>query len=95
MRELLDGRILVSYRGEILLERPAPKADFILLPRSTRSEARRIARHDDVVTAVRKDKKPPRNKRGQLTNIRRPTKNHTWRKPYNPNLLPDRREARG
>ncbi len=95
VRELLDGRILVSYRGEILLERPTPQADFILVSRSRRSETRRIARHDEVVTAARKEKKTPKNKRGHLTTTRRPAKGHPWRRPFKPNPLPERRAARG
>lgn len=95
VRELLDGRILVTYRGEVLLERPAPQAGFVLVSRSHRSEHRRSARHDEITTTERPRKTPRANKRGHLTHIRRPAKDHAWRKPYNPNLLPERRVARG
>jgi transposase len=95
VRELLDGRILVSYRGEVLLERPAPQAAFVLVSRSTRSEHRRIARHDEVTRTEQPKKKPGTEKLGQLTRIRKPAKTHAWRRPYNPNLLPERRVARG
>lgn len=95
VRELLDGRILVHYRGDILLERPAPGPGFILVSRSSRSEPRRIARHDEVTTAARPKKRSRTDKRGQLTNIRKPAKGHAWRKPYNPDLLPERRGERG
>ena len=95
VRELLDGRIFVSYRGKVLLERPAPGPDFILVSRSTRSEHRRIARHDELTASQHPQHKPRTNRLGQLTSIRRPAQNHAWRKPYNPNLLPERRGARG
>jgi transposase len=95
VRELLDGRILVTYRDEVLLERAAPGPDFILVSRSTRSEHRRSGRHDEVTRTERPKKKPRPAKLGQLTSIRRPAKDHAWRKPYNPNLLPERRVARG
>lgn len=95
VRELLDGRILVTYRGEALLERPAPQAGFILVSRSTRSEHRRTARHDEITSTEQPRKKPRASKLGQLTHIRRPAKGHVWRKRYNPNLLPERQVARG
>lgn len=95
VRELLDGRIRVSYRGQLLLERPAPAAGFVLVSRSSRSESRRTARHDHLPAVEHTPKKPRTDRRGLLTNIRRPARTHAWRKPYNPNLLPDRRVTRG
>lgn len=95
VRELLDGRILVIYRGEVLLERPAPETNFVLVSRSNRSEHRRTARHDEITTTERPRKKPRAGKPKNLTPVHRPARDHAWRKPYNPNLLPERRAARG
>lgn len=97
VRELLDGRMLVLYRGEVLLERPAPEGAFTLIPRSSRTTNTCVQRQDTVVRAEKPTPKPKASakKLGQITRIRRPAKNHSWRKAYDPNLAALRRAEKG
>ena len=97
VRELLDGRMLVLYRGEVLLEHPAPAGVFTLLPRTTRTTAKCVSRQMPVARAMKPGPKPkpPANKLGQMTQVRRPAKNHRWRSAYDPNLAAMRRAERG
>ena len=44
LRELLDGRLLVSYQGTLLATQPSPGADFVLTPRQAPSAERRPLR---------------------------------------------------
>ena len=96
VRELLDGRILVLHRGEVLLERPAPKGTFTLIPRSSQTKAKCVTREDPVVrTGMAEPKRrAPANELGQLSSIRRPAKQHAWRKPYTPKLAALQRAER-
>jgi transposase len=103
VRELLDGRVLVRDGGTVLLEQPAPEHPFTLVPRSPRSQQRRLDRPNDSppstaiadreAARLRALARSPR--RGQLTQVRPPAPSHPWNKAYNPNLLPRKAGARG
>jgi len=105
--ELLDGRLLVRDGERVLLEQPAPEGPFTLVPRSNRTNLRRVSRGNDAPASTRIDERETarlrshareqaRNpRRGQLTNTRPPAKAHPWRKPYNPRLLPAKAGAGG
>lgn len=103
IRELLDGRLLVLFEGRVIAEQAAAAASFSLAPRrSARGDEREIAKIDlrrspRIVDrpAPRVARQDPTPRRGQLTNIRRPAKNHRWKKSYNPNLLPSPTGAGG
>lgn len=103
VRELLDGRLIVRDGKHVLLEQPAPTGPFTLVPRSSNNEPRQARRRNDAPESIRIDEREAarvrsraRNpRRGQLTNIRPPAKEHPWRKPYNPNLLPAKAGAGG
>lgn len=96
VRELLDGRLLVRDGTRVLLEQPPPSGPFFLVPRSARSESRRLERRNDAPalprindrSASRLATPPARSRRGQITNMRLPARAHPWRKPYDPRLLP-------
>lgn len=103
VRERLDGRLRVFSQGAVLAEWPAPAESFTLIPRATergRARARsdnerqgspQIASHPAPQVAGRASG----SRRGQITNIRRPTKHHPWKQPYDPNLRPSSAEAEG
>ena len=103
VRELLDGRLMVRDGQTLLLEQAAPEGAFTLVPRSPRSEHRRLPRANRAPGSPRIDERAAtraksqlRNpRRGQLTHIRPPAKAHPWRKPYDPNLLPTKAGAGG
>jgi hypothetical protein len=102
VRELLDGRLIVRDGERVLLEQPAPAGPFTLVPRSHRSEHRRVARRNDAPRSTRTDERltarlgsQARLRRGPLTPTRPPAKEHPWRKPYNPHLLPAKAGAGG
>ncbi len=103
VRELLDGRLLVRDGERVLLEQPAPEGPFTLVPRSSRSERRRLPRRNDAPESPRTDEREAARlrsqrwnpRRSQLTHVRPPAKAHPWRKPYNPNLLPAKAGAGG
>ena len=96
VRELLDGRLLVRDGKNVLLEQPAPAEPFTLVPRSSNSEHRCRPRRNDAPQSTRiADREAARvrsraqnPRRGQLTHIRPPAKEHPWRKPYDRSLLP-------
>ena len=103
VRELLDGRLIVREGKHVLLEQPAPAGPFTLVPRSSNTDPRQARRKNDAPESTRIDeheaaraRSRARNpRRGQLTNIRPPAKEHPWRKPYNPSLLPAKAGAGG
>ncbi len=103
VRELLDGRLLILHptHGRIA-EQPAPGPDFILesrvAERARRARAKagpREPRPDPQCTAPGPSTPARRPAVGTLTHTRRPPQGHPWRRPYNPNLLPDAAEAGG
>lgn len=95
IRERLDGQLLVLYQNQILVRQPAPEPPFILVPRDSErgrqgkprpSDAPRSPRIGDPSTP-RLQPHAPRDRRGQLTNIRRPRPDHPYnrgRKPQPP-----------
>jgi hypothetical protein len=94
LRELLDGRCLVLYQGQVLLEEPAPAGPFTLLSREAgpkngvlRSQAYTVTRREPVRTVT--PGHPP-----TFVSIRaghRPAKQHPWkRRPFKPQLPPAR-----
>ena len=103
VRELLDGRLIVREGARVLLEQPAPEGPFTLVPRSHRSEHRRVSRRNDAPASTRADERQTarlgsparRPRRGPPTRTRPPAKAHPWRKPYNPQLLPAKAGAGG
>ena len=103
VRELLDGRLIVRDGEHVLLEQPAPAGPFTLVPRSSNTDPRQARRKNDAPESTRIDEREAarvrsqaRNpRRGQLTNVRPPAKEHPWRKPYNPSLLPAKAGAGG
>ncbi len=97
VRELLDGRCLVLYQGQILLEEPAPPGAFTLLSREAgprngvlRSQAYAVTRREPVRTVP--PTQPP-----TFVSIRtghRPPSHHPWkRRPFKPQLPPARAAA--
>jgi len=94
VRELLDGRALVLRDGHLLAEQPAPTPTFTLAPRD--KARRRAALGIDFPGSPTVDDRPApkipsrvRNpRRGQLTNIRRPSPNHPWKRGSKPQPLP-------
>lgn len=97
VRELLDGRLRVLHPDHgLLAEQVAPSAPFTLVPRQSATPQRRAALRIDAPASPRiasdpqlkVPSHPPKNRRGQLTNVRRPSKKHPWKRPYDPNLLP-------
>jgi len=95
-RELLDGRLLVFHpdHGQIAAQ-AAPTGPFTLVPRSHAAK-RRAALQLDAPGSPRiasnerpkVQSRPRRNRRGQITNIRRPSTAHPWKRSYDPNLQP-------
>ena len=102
VRELFDGRLVVFHpQHGLIAEQPAPTGPFTLVPRDSARPRRRAALRIDApgspriasATAPRVQSHPPTTRRGQRTNVRRPSKTHVWRRPYNPNLLPETARA--
>lgn len=94
VRELLDGRCLVLYQSQILLEEPAPSGTFTLLSREAgpkngvlRSQSYTVTRREPVRTAT------PRHLPtfASIHIGHRPPSQHPWkRRPFKPQLPPAR-----
>ena len=86
-RELIDGRLLVFHRDNLIAEQPWPQpTPFTLVPRYTSPERRVQLGIDlpessmiDDRLAVRARIRPPKTGIGQFTKIRRPKPNHPWK----------------
>ena len=95
VRELLDGRLLVLHpRYGVLAEQPAPAGPFILESRSTERAGRARAHNRRAGSAHSPDRPPlrpqtrPRSSGiGTLTNIRRPSPDHPWKRYCGPEPL--------
>ena len=92
VRETLDGRLLVLHpRHGLIAEQPAPQRPFTLESRRAERATRKRA-PDACAGSPRKPDRdvapvptPPRTpRRGQLTNIRRPSPDNPWRKRFLP-----------
>lgn len=92
VRECLDGSALVFHQGEIVTRQEPLPAPFTLINRSGRRGRERcpevfvpgpaLPPHPPATAA-------PRDRRGQITNIRRPGGEHPWkRRPFKPQLQP-------
>jgi transposase len=95
VRELLDGRLRVLHPDHgLLAEQAAPRQPFTLVPRHSATPQRRAALGIDAPESTRiasdlPSRVPgrPKNRRGQITNIRRPSKTHPWKSPFDPDLV--------
>ena len=86
VREQLDGYLLVRHENQILAQVPPLPVPFILETRDTGRNLRRapsIPRSRRAKVVVRNPQPEP----ALFHRPQRPTKNHPWRKPYNPNLI--------
>lgn len=96
VRELLDGRALVVHpRHGVLVEQPGPGAGFVLESRRGPRESQRLAQNDARGSHQSRDRDPARPRSrpksqglGTLTNIRRPSPSHPWKRAVNPNRPP-------
>lgn len=91
VRELLEGRVVVLREGRSIAEQAAPPGPFTLTPR----KSARDRGHGDPPESPRNvDRHKARaaghtaSALGQLTNIRRPTKAHPWKRTFNPQPSP-------
>ena len=74
VRELLDGRVTVHYRGHILVTDPAPKGAFRLTPRVTHRRSLPSAANSAEITQIRKPPSPKKTgPAGQ-----KPDPKHPW-----------------
>jgi transposase len=92
VRECLDGQLLVLYQDLILARQPAPAPPFILMSRDSErgrrskprlSETPRSTPIDDR-SASRPKPHAPRDRLGQITNIRRPKPDHPYKRGCKP-----------
>lgn len=92
VRETLDGRLLVLHpRHGLIAEQPAPQGAFILESRRAARATRQRPQNGSAGSPRKPDRvgpqvpTPPRTpRRGQLTNIRRPSPDNPWRKRFLP-----------
>ena len=87
VRELLHGRVCVLHQNQLLAEAPALPVPFTLETRDTGRNRRRAPSVSLPLRAKALAPIPqPRTTRGRCHTP--PGKDHPWRKPYNPNLIP-------
>jgi transposase len=92
VRELLDGRLLVLHQDRVLLEQPAPRQPFVLMPRTSGSIGRRLPRDGAPPRSLRIGDRPtepraqaPLGDRNLLARARRrPSADHPLRRAYKP-----------
>ena len=102
VRELLDGRLLVLHPAHGLIgEQPAPAA-FTLESRGAPRSQRARAQDGCAGSRHRPDRPPPRPPTrprsrpiGALTQIRRPTATHPWKRYHGPQPLRPARPEQG
>lgn len=87
VRELLDGRALVSLAGEILAEQQPPSGPFSLDPCNGGRNNRR-SRHTPKPSASKTPAPAPKARSTSNAKPHHPATDHPWRRPYNPNLRP-------
>jgi len=82
VRECLDGSALVLHRGQVIARQDPPTTPFTLVFREGGHARRRCPGNFTPVpppTAAPPAAAAPRNRRGQITNIRRPSPAHPWK----------------
>jgi hypothetical protein len=87
VRECLDGTALVMHRGEVVARQAPPATPFTLIYREGGHGRRRCPENFTPVpppTPTPPPRSAKRNRRGQLTNIRPPAREHPWRRGYKP-----------
>jgi len=87
VRECLDGTALVLHRGEVVARQAPPTTRFTLVYREGGHGRRRCPENftpRPLPTPTPPPKSAQRNRRGQLTNIRPPAREHPWRRGYKP-----------
>ena len=92
VRECLDGSALVLHRGEIVARQDPLPAPFTLVNREDHRGRQRCPENFTPVpspaapTPAKSPRLKPANRRGQITNIRRPAPTHPWkgRSPVQP-----------
>lgn len=98
VRECLDGSALVLHRGQLIARQAPPRMPFTLIHRDGGSSRRRCPQNFTPVPAPEPPPTAPpgpRNRRGQLTNIRIPAPQHPWRRSSpTPTAAPQRAEGR-
>jgi len=84
VRECLDGTAVVLHRGVILTRQASPTdGPFTLVHRGTQRSRKRCPENftpPPVRGAPTPEKPGPRNRRGQITNMRSQAPGHPWRK---------------
>jgi transposase len=86
VRECLDGRLLVYYRGACLTTDPAPAADFVLVPR--RAQRLRASRSPSdeggrYLPLAQNRASSPLTALAELAqHLRRPARPHPWRQTF-------------
>jgi transposase len=86
VRECLDGRLLVDYQGTRLATAPAPEAAFVLIPRRAQRPRASRSPSDEGGRYL------PLRRNGQSSpiaaltalaeHLRRPARQHPWRRPF-------------
>ena len=87
VRECLDGSALVLHRGEIVARQDPLPAPFTLVNREGSQSRRRCPENFTPLPPsppAPPAKAAPRNRRGQITNVRPPAAEHPWRRGYKP-----------
>ena len=87
VRECLDGTALVLHRDEVVAPQAPPAPPFTLVYREGGHARQRCP--ENFAPAPRRTPTPkpepaPRNRRGQLTHVRPPAREHPWRRAYKP-----------
>lgn len=85
VRECLDGSALVLYHGEIVARQEPLLAPFTLVNREGHHSRQRCPENFTPLPqtpAAPPAKAAPRNRRGQITNVRTPAAKHPWRRGY-------------
>jgi hypothetical protein len=80
LRELLDGRLLVFYRGRLLAQQPSPRRPFTLIPRTTGSARRASPRIDSPESRRKLDRVAARPRTQPQKPRRRLPSDHPWRR---------------
>ena len=90
VRECLNGSALVQHRGVVVARQAVPPGTFTLVHRSSGIAKARCPENFAAPHQVdpRPAKKQRSDRRGQLTNTRKQSDDHAWRRPYKPPVTP-------